>query len=46
MKIIIATAAFALVLIAAPAARRIASDAPPSYENILNDIANAPDSVG
>jgi hypothetical protein len=48
MKRIILTAAmaFAMVLCAVPGRRRIASDTPPSYENLLDDIANAPDAAG
>jgi hypothetical protein len=45
MKTLIATAMLALALIASPARYRVASDAPPSYENILDEIANSPDLV-
>jgi hypothetical protein len=45
MKTLIATAVLAIALIAIPARRRLASDAPPSYENILDEIANSPAAV-
>ncbi len=45
MKSLIAAAALSIALLAVPSRLRIASDAPPSYENILDDIANSPDSV-
>jgi hypothetical protein len=45
MKRLIICAALAVALLTVPEHHCIASDAPPSYENILNDIANAPDAA-